>query len=112
MLQAIGTSADTYTEVILVDEPSLRLSRDAYRSSALEKTSRGQLKTAAERALARGAVVVLDSLNYIKGFRYELHCAARAQATRYAVVHVDTDPQARAWAAFCRDGICNMYIKN
>lgn len=32
----------------------------------------------------------MDSLNFIKGYRYELWCLARSAATRYCVIHVDT----------------------
>lgn len=35
-------------------------------------------------------VVIADSLNYIKGFRYELYCIARSQRTPHCVVHVAT----------------------
>lgn len=37
-----------------------------------EKTTRGLLKATADRSLSKRQVVVLDSLNFIKGFRYEL----------------------------------------
>ena len=33
----------------------------------------------------------MDSQNYIKGFRYELHCLARNNKTTMAVVFCDTD---------------------
>lgn len=32
----------------------------------------------------------MDSLNYIKGFRYELYCLARAAATPHVVVYCET----------------------
>ena len=85
-----------------------------------EKSTRGLVRSAVDRALAGRRTVVVDSLNNIKGYRYELWCLAkqvrrgacphlatltqpcppphlpthpttRAQAaTRYCVVHVDT----------------------
>lgn len=54
-----------------------------------EKLTRGQLKSQVERSTNRQAVVILDSINGIKGFRYELHCIARGAAVRYCMVHVD-----------------------
>lgn len=37
-------------------------------------------------------LVILDSLNYIKGFRYEIHCIAKASGQRHGVVWVLNDP--------------------
>ncbi|ELW65464.1 Protein KTI12 like protein [Tupaia chinensis] len=42
---------------------------------------------AVERRLSRQDVVILDSLNYIKGFRYELYCLARAARTPLCLVY-------------------------
>ncbi|KAG6397781.1 hypothetical protein SASPL_144242 [Salvia splendens] len=40
----------------------------------------------------------VDSLNSIKGYRYELWCLARAAGTRYCVVHCDVDEtHCRRW---------------
>ena len=41
---------------------------------------------------SEGRLVILDSLNYIKGFRYEIHCIARASGQRHGVVWVLNDP--------------------
>ena len=44
-----------------------------YETSLAEKKTRGALKTAFDQAIAKSnkrTLVVLDSLNYIKGFRY------------------------------------------
>lgn len=43
-----------------------------------------------KRSLAVDTIVVLDSLNYIKGWRYQLHCEAKAARVRSCVVHVGT----------------------
>ena len=41
-----------------------------------------------KRALSKDAVVIADGLNYIKGYRYQLWCEAKAAGTRCCVVHV------------------------
>jgi protein KTI12 len=70
-----------------MDCSSLRRPRqELYADSAAEKATRARLLAAAERALAPNTVVLVDSLNYIKGFRYELFCVAKTCAARYAVV--------------------------
>ena len=48
----------------------------------------GSLKSAVDHRLSADSVVVLDSLNYIKGFRYELYCSARTFRTPHCVVWV------------------------
>ena len=43
-----------------------------------EKNARASLKAAVERELSKESVLIADDLNYIKGYRYELFCIARA----------------------------------
>lgn len=64
-----------------------------YETSLAEKSTRGRLKSAAERALAPNTAVIVDSLNYIKGFRYELFCVAKAASARYVVIHARAPPE-------------------
>ena len=92
--QLEAACSETDLEVKLVDESLLALSRDAcYRGtvshnptkqlealgvtlfwmskvdSVSEKTTRGRLKAAVERALTKTSIVIFDSLNNIKGYR-------------------------------------------
>jgi protein KTI12 len=55
-----------------------------------EKNTRGLLRSETDRNLTKSTVVIMDSLNFIKGYRYELWCLARSSGTRYCMVHVDT----------------------
>ena len=57
-----------------------------YLDSKQEKDTRGTLKSEVDRWLTKDNLVILDSLNYIKGFRYELYCIARAQSSTHCVV--------------------------
>ena len=34
------------------------------------------------------SVVIADGPNYIKGYRYELHCISRSMKTQHLVIHV------------------------
>ncbi|KAG7672196.1 hypothetical protein KSW81_005078 [Nannochloris sp. 'desiccata'] len=56
----------------------------------VKKNTRGLLRSVVDRNLNKSRVVIFDSLNNIKGYRYELYCIAKAAATRYCMVHVDT----------------------
>ena len=59
---------------------------NAYKDSNAEKISRGFLRSNTEKNLNNDNLVIVDSLNYIKGFRYEIYCLARAAETSNALV--------------------------
>jgi len=92
-------SSKTEMEVVVVNDESLLLKRnEAYKDSQEEKNTRGLLKEAVDRSLSKDAIVICDSLNYIKGFRYQLYCSARAIATPSCVVWCDfAAEQVRQW---------------
>ncbi|RMZ85060.1 hypothetical protein DV738_g345, partial [Chaetothyriales sp. CBS 135597] len=80
-----------------VEKPT-RLRDQVYNSAAQEKTARAEEFSAIKRALSKDCVVVADSLNYIKGYRYQLWCEAKAAATRCCVVHAAaSEHQCRQW---------------
>ncbi|KNC53858.1 uncharacterized protein AMSG_09809 [Thecamonas trahens ATCC 50062] len=85
--------------VVTVSAESLGLDKAAcYAEPSAEKTLRAEFKAAVEREIGPGVVVICDSLNYIKGFRYELYCDAKAQRTPSCVVWCDTaDELAEGW---------------
>lgn len=86
--------AQGHPNVTLVNEESLRINKaDGYSNSNKEKDIRGALKSAVDHALAPNAFVILDSLNYIKGFRYELYCQARTNRSTHCVVWVACDQE-------------------
>ena len=77
---------------IIVNEESLHLSKpEHYKSASQEKILRQNLKSAVELSLKADTFVILDSCNYIKGYRYELYCIARSQRTPHCVVHITAE---------------------
>ncbi|KAL2867294.1 putative RNA polymerase II Elongator complex associated protein Kti12 [Aspergillus lucknowensis] len=64
--------------------------RTVYDTARTEKEARGLAYTRAKRALGRDSFVILDGMNYIKGYRYQLWCEAKALGTTCCVVHVGT----------------------
>uniref|UniRef100_K1QCI9 Protein KTI12 homolog n=1 Tax=Magallana gigas TaxID=29159 RepID=K1QCI9_MAGGI len=56
------------------------------KNSIEEKEIRGKLKSEVQRLLNKDDIVILDSLNYIKGFRYELYCITKACKTPQCVI--------------------------
>ena len=51
--------------------------------------TRSALKSRVQLHLSANCVIILDSLNYIKGYRYELFCLAKENSTTHCVVFVD-----------------------
>lgn len=73
--------------VRVIDESSLHLGRnDSYKDMVVEKNLRGVLRSEVDRSVSRDSIIIVDSLNNIKGYRYELWCLARASGIRYCVV--------------------------
>ena len=72
------------------DDQGLGVSRGIYATARAEKDARATFSSAVKRVLGREVIVVADGMNYIKGFRYQLYCEAKAVQTPSCVVHVGT----------------------
>lgn len=82
-----NTPGHNYNIIYHSDE-TLGISHDVYRDSNLEKHARGNQMSAVKRDLSRSNFVILDSLAYIKGFRYQLFCEAKGVVTPHCVIQV------------------------
>jgi tRNA uridine 5-carbamoylmethylation protein Kti12 len=71
-----------------IQDPPVSLRDRIYNSAAAEKNARAAEFSNIKRALTKDAIVISDSLNYIKGYRYQLWCEAKAEGTRCCVIHV------------------------
>uniref|UniRef100_A0AAZ3QQ24 Protein KTI12 homolog n=1 Tax=Oncorhynchus tshawytscha TaxID=74940 RepID=A0AAZ3QQ24_ONCTS len=58
-----------------------------------EKNVRGSLRAEAERRINKEDIVILDSLNYIKGYRYELFCLIKHTQTPHCLVYCLTSAE-------------------
>ncbi|KAF1927714.1 chromatin associated protein KTI12 [Didymella exigua CBS 183.55] len=88
-----ATSADARAsrlKVHLVNDQTLGVSRAVYHTARAEKDARAEEYSAVKRVLSRDDIVIADGLNYIKGFRYQLYCEAKAVSTPSCVVHIGT----------------------
>lgn len=71
---------------------------ECYADSLSEKKTRGALKSQVDSLLKKDTLVIVDSLNYIKGYRYELFCMSKAQQDRHGVIWILNDPAtAKEW---------------
>lgn len=87
-IKAATESRISRLTVVHINHQTLGLSRDVYREARSEKDARAAEYSAVKRALGRDTIVIADGLNYIKGFRYQLYCEAKAVQTPSCVVSV------------------------
>lgn len=92
-------------KVLIIDDHQEEISRDSiYSDSHRERESRSNLKSSVQRALNKEDVIIVDSLNYIKGFRYELYCVTKACRTPHCLLYCVTDREmSKLWNS-SRDG--------
>lgn len=79
-------SRSSKLKVHLINDQSLGVSRAVYHTAKAEKDARAEEYSAVKRLLSRDDIVIADGLNYIKGFRYQLNCEAKAVQTTSCVV--------------------------
>ncbi|XP_027860712.1 protein KTI12 homolog isoform X2 [Xiphophorus couchianus] len=78
----------TDRQVHIVGDRALGVDRNSvYADSQKEKDTRASLKAEVERKVNKDNIVILDSLNYIKGYRYELFCLTKHAQTPHCLVH-------------------------
>ncbi|ELP86501.1 hypothetical protein EIN_034120 [Entamoeba invadens IP1] len=76
-------------EVVLINEETLSVHREeAYNTMQTEDRVRTAFKGQVLRYLNRETIVILDSLNYNKSFRYELKCHCKSIASTSVTISV------------------------
>ncbi|KAF9235632.1 chromatin associated protein KTI12 [Melanogaster broomeanus] len=96
---ADATYSGPSLSVTVLSDDTLNIDRAAYNDSRSEKPARGTLFTAIQRHMGGGTIVIVDSLNYIKGFRYQI------MKVRVCTVYVLAPPeQCKEWNAMREDG--------
>ena len=98
LAEALKESESKQT-VRIIDESSFHLDRNqSYANMTAEKNLRGVLRSEVDRSVSKDNVIIVDSLNSIKGYRYELWCLARAAGIRYCVLYCDVEEtHCRKW---------------
>lgn len=81
---------------------------EIFGDTSKEKEIRANLKSEVNRLLGNDSVVILDSTNYIKGYRYELFCLAKSLKTNHIVIHVDVNHEV-AWQWNSRRDESDLY---
>ena len=92
--RALSHSSSTITNIIHIRENTAcpdQTKSQCYSNSHAEKTTRAALKSEFDKGVISGGqntLIILDSLNYIKGYRYELYCISKAAGERHGVVWI------------------------
>lgn len=87
-IQASSDARISRLAVCNINDQSLGLHPDVYREARTEKDARATQYSAVKRSLGKDTIVIADGLNYIKGFRYQLYCEAKAMQTPSCVVRI------------------------
>ncbi|KAG7280038.1 hypothetical protein CRUP_030494 [Coryphaenoides rupestris] len=84
---------------VVGDDATVCLEKNiVYGESQREKNVRGSLKAEVERKINTEDIVIVDSLNYIKGYRYELFCLIKHAQTPHCLVYCLTSAEvSSAW---------------
>lgn len=91
--------SESKLQMRVIDEAFFHLDRNqSYANMPAEKNLRGVLRSEVDRSVSKDNIIIVDSLNNIKGYRYELWCLARATGIRYCVLYCDVEEtQCRKW---------------
>ncbi|KAM4618464.1 protein KTI12 homolog [Polymixia lowei] len=85
---------NTERKVHVVGDGTMRIEKNTvYADSQSEKNVRGALRAEVERKVTKDDIVILDSLNYIKGYRYELYCIIKHTQTPHCLVYCLTSAE-------------------
>ncbi|KAF2294643.1 hypothetical protein GH714_014092 [Hevea brasiliensis] len=91
--------SESKLNVRVIDDAYFHLDcNQSYANMTAEKNLRGVLRSEVDRSVSKDNIIILDSLNSIKGYRYELWCLARAAGIRYCVLFCDVEEtQCQKW---------------
>lgn len=77
-------------DIHVVNDEKLGIIKSDYYDRESEKKVRGKQMSAVKRLLSPKSIVILDNMTYIKGFRYQLFCEAKAARVTSSVLYVGT----------------------
>ena len=100
--RALAHKSSLIKSTVIINEESARPDksiRECYANSTEEKLTRGALKSEFDKYVKDSTkLVILDSMNYIKGFRYELHCISKSAGMKHGIVWtLNREDVAKAW---------------
>ncbi|CAH1789248.1 unnamed protein product [Owenia fusiformis] len=92
-LKSFITSNYKREVIVISDDVTGVPKNEIYADSKKEKETRSGLKSAVQRKITKDNVVLVDSMNYIKGFRYELFCVTKSAQSPHCVIYCDVSKE-------------------
>lgn len=93
--EELGTEVIVVSEVEQIKKAGFEMN-SFYADSNKEKHIRSLLKSEVLRYIKPTNVVILDALNYIKGYRYEIFCGTKANKSNQCTIHTEINRD-QAW---------------
>ncbi|KAG1794601.1 chromatin associated protein KTI12 [Suillus plorans] len=94
----LSSASSPQPKVKAISDDDLATSDLRKLDSLQEKIARATLFIAVTRHIAKDTILIIDGMNYIKGFRYQLYCKAQEAGVRVTTVYVLATPdQCRKW---------------
>ncbi|CCH62786.1 hypothetical protein TBLA_0I01260 [Henningerozyma blattae CBS 6284] len=87
-IEKTASIKDKNYKIIYHNDETLGINHEDYITSTSERKLRSEIMSVVKRDLSRNNIVIIDSLNYIKGFRYQLHCEVKNVSTTFCLIHV------------------------
>ncbi|KAI9016701.1 chromatin associated protein KTI12-domain-containing protein [Hyaloraphidium curvatum] len=89
--ESSGSSSekDRWTVHVINDEMFGSVRSEAYKNANEEKKFRAMVMSSVERLVSKDTIVIVDAMNAIKGYRYQLYCVAKALPTQHCVIKCD-----------------------
>ncbi|CCE64145.1 hypothetical protein TPHA_0G03040 [Tetrapisispora phaffii CBS 4417] len=73
-------------KIVYHSDETLGIKHENYANSHDERKLRSEIMSAVKRDLSKTNIVIVDSLNYIKGFRYQLHCEVKNSSSTFCLI--------------------------
>ena len=89
---SLPTTPKTRYKIHVVASHDTSHPRTVYDAARSEKEARAVVYGRVKRVLGRDSIVIVDGMNYIKGWRYQLWCESKAAATTCCVVCLALSP--------------------
>lgn len=98
------------SENVVINDSNLK-KNVLYKDSGKEKEVRSIMKASFLRVISPDVLVIIDGLNYIKGYRYELYCATKSAKTTQCTLHCQTSSDT-SWEYNIKRNLEDQYDKD
>lgn len=77
-----------FKNIEILSDETIGIKHEQYNSSIGEKQAVAALLASVKRHLNKSTILIVDTMSYNRGFRYQLFCESKALSTPHVVIHV------------------------